>query len=92
MDIISIRTTEEFLKKNLNNTALIYLKNGQSYETKSIYKIIEPKVGNFEPLIMIDVSPDGEDMAIIPTTTIHHIVIKGPEKEKKIGFFTKKTH
>ena len=91
MDIIAIKTTEEFLKKNKNNTAVIYLNDGKSYETNSIYKIIEPNVGNFEPLIIIDVNLGEDDLAIIPTHNIHHIIIKGPEKEKKVGFFAKKT-
>ena len=91
MDIIAIKTTEEFLKKNKNNTAVIYLNDGKSYETNSIYKIIQPKVADFEPLIIIDVNLGEDDLAIIPTRNINHIVIKGPEKEKKVGFFTKKT-
>ena len=91
MDTIAIKTTEEFLKKNKKNTAVIYLNDGKSYETNSIYKIIEPNVSNFEPLIIIDVNLGEDDLAIIPTSNIHHIVIRGPEKEKKLGFFTKKT-
>ena len=90
MDIIAIRTTEEFLQKNKNNTAVIYLNNGQSYETDYIYKIIQPSVGSFEPFLMVDVSVEGDDLAIIPVSAIHHIVIRGPEKDKKVGFFTKK--
>ena len=91
MDIIAIKTTEEFLKKNTENSALMYLSGGQSYETKKIYKIIEPTVGSFQPFIVIDVNLEGEDLAIIPIANIHHIVVKGPEKEKKVGFFVKRT-
>ena len=91
MDIIAIKTTEEFLTKNKSNTAVIYLNDGKSYETNSIYKIIEPTVANFEPLIIIDVNLGEDDLAIIPTHNINHIIIKGPEKEKKVGFFAKKT-
>ena len=91
MDILAIRTTEDFLKKSKEHTAVIYLSSGKPYETKFIYKIIEPSVGNFEPLIIIDVSLEGDDLAIIPVHHIHHIVIKGPEKEKKVGFFIEKT-
>ena len=91
MDIIAIKTTEEFLKKNKSNTAVIYLNDGKFYETNSIYKIIEPNVANFEPLIIIDVNLGEDDLAIIPAHNIHHIIIRGPEKEKKVGFFTKKT-
>ena len=91
MDIIALKTTEDFLKKNKENTALIYLTNGQSYETSHIYKIIQPSVGAFEPFIIVDVTIEGDDLAIIPTSAIHHIIIKGPEKEKKVGFFIKKT-
>ena len=91
MDILTLRTTSEFLKKSKTNSAVIYLNNGQSYETKSIYKIIEPSVGRFEPFIIIDVRLEEDDLAIIPVSTIHHIIIRGPEKEKKVGFFTKKT-
>lgn len=91
MDIVAIKTTEEFLKKTKSNTAVIYLNDGKSYETNSIYKIIEPNVSNFEPLIIIDVNLGEDDLAIIPTCNIHHIVIKGPEKEKKVGFFAKGT-
>ncbi len=91
MDIIAIKTTEEFLQKSDHNTALVHLNNGQTYETKLIYKIIEPSVSNFEPLIIVDVTIGGDDLAIIPVTRIHHIVIKGPEKEKKVGFFIEKT-
>jgi len=40
---------------------------------------------------MIDVNLGEDDLAIIPTCNIHHIVIKGPEKEKKVGSFAKKT-
>ena len=90
MDTIAIKTTEEFLKKNKKNTAVIYLNDGKSYETNSIYKVIEPTVSNFEPLIIIDVNLGEDDLAIIPTRNIHHIIIRGPEKEKKVGFFTKK--
>ena len=90
MDIIAIKTTEEFLKKNTKNSAVMYLSSGQSYETKSIYKIIEPAVSSFQPFIVIDVNLEGEDLAIIPIANIHHIVVKGPEKEKKVGFFVKK--
>ncbi len=92
MDIIAIKTTEEFLKRNKKNTAVIYLNDGKSYETDSIYKIIEPTVANFEPLVIIDVHLAEDDLAIIPARNIHHIIIKGPEKEKKVGFFTRKTH
>ena len=91
MDIIAIKTTEEFLTKNKSNTAVIYLNDGKSYETNSIYKIIEPTVANFEPLVIIDVNLGEDDLAIIPTHNINHIIIKGPEKEKKVGFFAKKT-
>ena len=91
MDIIAIRTTEDFLKKSEGNSALIFLNSGQTYETKFIYKIIEPAVSNFQPLIIVDTQVGQEDMAIIPTSNIHHIVIKGPEKEKKVGFFIDKT-
>ena len=91
MDIIAIKTTEEFLKQNDKNTAVIYLNSAKEYETKSIYKIIEPTVSNFAPLIVIDVNLSQEDLAIIPIANIHHIVIKGPEKEKKIGFFIDRT-
>ena len=90
MDIIAIKTTEEFLKKNKKNTAVIYLNDGKSYETNSIYKIIEPTVSNFEPLIIIDVNLGEDDLAVIPVRNIHHIIIRGPEKEKKVGFFAKK--
>ena len=91
MDIIAIRTTEEFLKKSDQNTAVVYLSNGQMYETQFIYKIIEPSVSNFEPLIIIDVNVDNDDLAVIPIARIHHIVIKGPEKHDKVGFFIEKT-
>jgi len=91
MDIVAIKTTEEFLRQNKKNTAVIYLNNTKEYETKSIYKIIEPTVSNFAPLIVIDVNLSQEDLAVIPIANIHHIVIKGPEKEKKIGFFIDKT-
>jgi len=91
MDIIALKTTEDFLKKNTQNSAVIYLNTGQSYETSHIYKIIQPSVGTFEPFIIVDVTIEGDDLAVIPTSIIHHIVIKGPEKEKKVGFFTKKT-
>ncbi|MCF7907692.1 MAG: hypothetical protein K9L86_02305 [Candidatus Omnitrophica bacterium] len=91
MDIIAIKTTEEFLKKSRKNTAVIYLNNGQQYETDSIYKIIEPTVSVFQPLMIIDAQTKGDDLAIIPLANIHHIIIKGPEKEKKVGFFTEKT-
>ena len=91
MDIIAIRTTEEFLKKSTNNTATVFLNSGSSYETKFIYKIIEPNVSNFQPLIIVDVKVDGDDLAIIPVANINHLVIKGPEKEKKVGFFIEKT-
>ncbi len=91
MDIIAIKTTEEFLKKSKKNTALVYLNNGQNYETGSIYKIIEPTDGVFQPLIIIDAQPQADDLVIIPLANIHHIVIKGPEKEKKVGFFLEKT-
>jgi len=91
MDIIAIKTTEEFLRKSKANTALIYLNNGQQYETNSIYKIIEPTVGVFQPLMIIDAQTEGDDLAIIPLANIHHIIIKGPEKEKKVGFFLEKT-
>ena len=91
MDIMAIKTTEEFLTKSTQNTALIYLNSGQSYETHHIYKIIQPSVVTFEPFIIVDTSLEGDDLAVIPTAVIHHIVIKGPEKEKKVGFFIKKT-
>ncbi|MBN3040756.1 MAG: hypothetical protein JW867_06475 [Candidatus Omnitrophica bacterium] len=91
MDIIAIRTTEEFLKKSPKNTAIVHLHGGQTYETKLIYKIIEPTVTNFQPLIVIDVQVEGEDLAIIPVAHISHIIIKGPEKEMKVGFFIEKT-
>ena len=83
MDIIAIRTTEEFLKESPHNTATIYLSSGQAYETKLIYKIIEPNVSNFQPLIIIDVQIEGDDLAIIPVANINHVVIRGPEKEKR---------
>ena len=91
MDIIAIRTTEEFLKKSKKNTAVIHLKSGQVYETSSIYKIMEPNLSNFQPLIIIDVELENDDLAIIPLSGINHIIIKGPEKEKKLGFFVDKT-
>ncbi|UCC95580.1 MAG: hypothetical protein JSW40_02225 [Candidatus Omnitrophota bacterium] len=91
MDITAIKTTEEFLKESKNNSALIYLNTGQSYETKFIYKIVEPSVGHFQPLIIIDVLLEQDDLAIIPIANIHHIVIKGPEKDHKVGFFIEKT-
>ena len=90
MDIVAIKTTEEFLKKSKNNTAVIYLNNGQAYETNLIHKIIEPKVSNFQPLMIVDVNLEEDDLAIIPVANIHHIVIRGPEKDKKVGFFSKK--
>jgi len=31
MDVIAIKTTEEFLKKNKSNTAVIYLKKKKSW-------------------------------------------------------------
>ncbi len=92
MDIIAIKTTEEFLKKNVDSSALIYLNTGQTYETRSIYKIIEPTVGAFQPLIVVDTDVEGEDLVIIPVTNIHHIVVKGPAKDKKVGFFVKKSN
>ena len=91
MDIIALKTTEEFLKKSKANTAVIYLNTGQTYETCHIYKIIQPSVATFEPFIIVDVAVEGDDLAVIPTSAIHHIIIKGPEKEKKVGFFIKKT-
>ena len=91
MDIIAIRTTEDFLKKNRKNTALIHLNGGQSYETRNIYKIIQPSVATFEPFLIIDAHTEGDDLVILPTSAINHIVIKGPEKEKKVGFFIRKT-
>ena len=91
MDVNAIKTTEEFLSKNKKNTALIYLNSGQTYETNTIYKVLEPQVSSFQPLIIIDVNLEEEDLAIIPIVNIHHIVIKGPEKEKKLGFFVKKS-
>ncbi len=87
MDIVAIKTTEEFLKTSKDNTALIYLTSGQKYETRSIYHIIEPNISAFQPLVVVDVNLQEDDLAIIPVVNIHHIVIKGPEKEKKIGFF-----
>ena len=91
MDIIAIRTNEEFLKKSENNSAIIHLNNGQTYETQFIYKIIEPNVSNFQPLIIVDVQLQEDDLAVIPVANINHIVVKGPEKEKKVGFFIEKT-
>jgi len=91
MDIVAIRTTEEFLNQNKQNTARIYLHTGKEYETRSIYKIIQPSVSNFEPLIIVDATPDGEDLAIIPLSSINHILVKGPAKDNKIGFFIEKT-
>jgi hypothetical protein len=91
MDIIAIRTTEEFLKDSPKNTAVLYISSGQVYETKLIYKIIEPTVSNFQPLIVVDVAIESDDLAIIPIANINHIVIKGPEKEKTVGFFIGKT-
>ena len=91
MDVNAIKTTEEFLSKNKKNTAVIYLNSGQTYETNAIYKVLEPQVSSFQPLIVIDVNLEEEDLAIIPIANIHHIIIKGPEKEKKVGFFVKKS-
>jgi len=91
MDIIALKTTEDFLKKSKENSAVIYLNTGQTYESRRIYKIIQPSVGTFEPFIIVDVVIEGDDLAIIPISVIHHIIIKGPEKEKKVGFFIKKT-
>ena len=90
MDIVAIKTTEEFLKEHAQSTAVVHLHTGQVYETRLIYKIIKPTMSNFQPLIVVDVQTEGDDLAIIPVVNINHIVIKGPEKDKKVGFFIDK--
>ncbi|MBD3246957.1 MAG: hypothetical protein GF333_08145 [Candidatus Omnitrophica bacterium] len=91
MDLMAIRTTEDFLKENDTHSAVISLTNGKTYETKFIYKIVQPSVAQFEPFLIVDVALEGDDLAIIPVSNIHHIVITGPGKEKKVGFFIEKT-